>query len=605
MPESPSWEGRFRARTVASLTIPTAVRDRAVVGFTVDGLPQLHLWDGEAGSLQRLTSRPSGFPWGSPIAVSPRGDWLAYFEDDGGTEVGRWMRLPTAGTVNPTPIAPELAPIGTSALVIDRTGSTVAFSANDAAGTTIWFVRQADGTRRTWQVPAAQFAGPACFVGSGALAIGEWADDGRTALSVVDPESGVELGRLGDPGTSYSSWCSSPVPGDDRLLASSDRSGYRRPMLWNPRTGEREDLDLGSLAGDVRPVDWSPNGRLVLVWQMRGAVGTLYVHDLEARTTRPLDVPGGTLGAMPYEFAMGFISDTEVLARWESGDQPPTLLRIPVGGAPTLALPGEPVPAGRPWRPVTFPSADGTTIQGWLAVPDGNGPFPAVVDIHGGPTWVQGDVFAPLLQAFCDEGFAVLSVNYRGSTTFGRDFQESINGNAGQLEIQDVAAGRDWLVEQGIARSDAVVVEGLSYGGYLTLLAIGAYPERWAGGIAFVAIGDSVAGWEDSIEGVRSLDRMTFGGSPEEAPEKWRIGSPITYARDIRAPILVFNGRNDGRCPPRQMERYEARLKELGKEIDVEWFDAGHLGADEDVAIDQARRSLAFAVEVTQQRRPD
>src|SRR5690606_32470493 len=106
-------------------------------------------------------------------------------------------------------------------------------------------------------------------------------------------------------------------------------------------------------------------------------------------------------------------------------------------------------PQGSAWRSVTFPSLDGTPIQGWLSVPEGEGPFPTIIDIHGGPTAAQMETFNAAVEAWIDHGFAWLSVNYRGSTTFGKDFERAIWGQLGTVEAEDLVGARNWLVEQG------------------------------------------------------------------------------------------------------------------------------------------------------------
>lgn len=158
-------------------------------------------------------------------------------------------------------------------------------------------------------------------------------------------------------------------------------------------------------------------------------------------------------------------------------------------------------------------------------------------------------------------------------------------------------AARQFLVSQGIARPDAILLTGASYGGYLTLLGLGRRPELWSGGMALVAIADWVALYADEAESLRGYQRAFFGGTPEETPEQHRISSPITYAEHVQSPIIVIQGRNDTRTPARQLELYENRLRELGKDIVVHWFDAGHLGffTDVEVAILNTERLLRFA----------
>jgi len=89
-----------------------------------------------------------------------------------------------------------------------------------------------------------------------------------------------------------------------------------------------------------------------------------------------------------------------------------------------------------------------------------------------------------------DHGCAFLTINYRGSTSFGKAFEQAIYGDLGRLEVDDMAAARDFLVREGIALPDSILVTGWSYGGYLTLMALGARPELWAGGMAGIAVAD-------------------------------------------------------------------------------------------------------------------
>jgi dipeptidyl aminopeptidase/acylaminoacyl peptidase len=207
--------------------------------------------------------------------------------------------------------------------------------------------------------------------------------------------------------------------------------------------------------------------------------------------------------------------------------------------------------------------------------------------------------YFPAAQAWLDHGFAVLTINYHGSTTFGKEFEKSIWGNLGDLEVADMAAAYQWLVDEGIATPDAVFLTGGSYGGYLTLQAIGRRPDIWAGGMAVVAIADWKLMYEDQAETLRGYQRALFGGTPDETPEATAASSPITYAQDISAPILVIQGRNDTRCPARQMEAYEEKLKRLGKAIQVHWFEAGHGSRKQEQQIEHQELMMRFAFQLS------
>ncbi len=198
---------------------------------------------------------------------------------------------------------------------------------------------------------------------------------------------------------------------------------------------------------------------------------------------------------------------------------------------------------------------------------------------------------------------AFLTLNYRGSTTFGREFQDKILGTPGEWEVEDMVAARDWLVNRGIAAQNQILLTGGSYGGYLTLLALGKRPELWAGGMAQRAIADWAVCYEDEKDTHRGLQAALFGGTPQEKPEQHAISSPISYAENILAPVLVIQARNDTRTPARQMEMYEARLKALGKSIQVQWYNAGHMGVSVEQEVEHMEMMLRFAYGVLGERR--
>jgi dipeptidyl aminopeptidase/acylaminoacyl peptidase len=161
-----------------------------------------------------------------------------------------------------------------------------------------------------------------------------------------------------------------------------------------------------------------------------------------------------------------------------------------------------------------------------------------------------------------------------------------------------MAAAYQWLVENKIAQPDAVLLTGLSYGGYLTLQAIGRCPDLWAGGMAEIAIADWKTMYEDEAESRRGYQRALFGGAPHEVPEATRKSSPITYAEQVKAPILVIQGENDTRTPARQLKVYEEKLKSLGKQIEVHWFNAGHGSRAQEQQIEHQELMLNFAYRV-------
>ena len=223
----------------------------------------------------------------------------------------------------------------------------------------------------------------------------------------------------------------------------------------------------------------------MLCCQFDRGVQRLHLYDLAKGSPRELELPGGTYW-LPETAEPAFSDADTLVALHQDSSRPPRVLEIDTraAGSPPrvlLAATGQPAVegrvAGRRLRSVTFASSDGQPVQAWLGVPDGDGPFPTILDVHGGPHWITPDVFSPIAQAFLEEGFAWLSVNYRGSIGFGRDFRERIWGDIGHWELEDMVAGRAHVVELGVADPDAVLLHGGSYGGYLTLFALGKRPD--------------------------------------------------------------------------------------------------------------------------------
>jgi dipeptidyl aminopeptidase/acylaminoacyl peptidase len=234
-------------------------------------------------------------------------------------------------------------------------------------------------------------------------------------------------------------------------------------------------------------------------------------------------------------------------------------------------------------------------VHGFLVEPAGARPHPTIFQVHGGPHAQDVDAFSPRVQAWIDHGFAVALVNYRGSSGYGREWRDGLEGNVGLTELEDIQAVRDHLVAAGVADPGRLVLAGGSWGGYLTLLGLGRQPEAWSLGLASVPVADYVAAFEDEMEQLKAFDRALFGGTPTEIPDVYRERSPITYVERVRAPVLVMAGRNDPRCPLRQIENYVGRLRELGRPHEFYEFDAGHSSMVVDEQINQLERQLAFA----------
>jgi dipeptidyl aminopeptidase/acylaminoacyl peptidase len=395
----------------------------------------------------------------------------------------------------------------------------------------------------------------------------------------------------------------SPLQGDMRMLGSSTASGFERPFIWNPITHERMNLELANNDGDWAPVDWSPDASAVLLCQTHQAIQQLWLYEIASKHITKLDHPSGF-----YETSKGrgtyFYSPTQIFAGWEDAGHPPQVIELnaKTGKMQRDVLVASRSLPGQSLRSIQFASSDGQLIQGWLGVPEGAGPFPTVIYLHGGSEFAVMNWYDSESQAWIDHGFAFLTINYRGSTMFGREFQEKIWGNQGYWEVEDIVAARNWLVQAGISDTNRIFLSGWSYGGYLTLLALGKKPEWWAGGMAGTAITDWSINYHDSADTLRSYIALAFNGTPTDKPDQFAKSSPITYAENVQAPVLIIQGINDTRTPPRQIEQYESKLKNLGKQIDVHWYDAGHSVGDVALLIQHTEMMITFASHIARQK---
>lgn len=285
--------------------------------------------------------------------------------------------------------------------------------------------------------------------------------------------------------------------------------------------------------------------------------------------------------------------DGSVEYLWSSAAEPP-VVRSTTGDV-VLDPPGMKCPGSVPVEDV-WVDGPGGRIHALVQRPEGaTGPLPTVFDIHGGPTWHDSDAFAAAPAAWVDHGYAVVRVNYRGSTGYGRAWTDALKHRVGLIELEDIAAVREWAVGSGLADPARLVLTGGSWGGYLTLLGLGVQPGAWTLGIAAVPVADYVTAYHDEMEALKALDRTLLGGTPEEVPERFAASSPLTYVDQVEAPVHISAGVNDPRCPIRQIDNYVKRLESRGAPHEVYRYDAGHGSLVVDERIKQVKLELDFA----------
>jgi dipeptidyl aminopeptidase/acylaminoacyl peptidase len=581
---APAWKRRFRAPVVMFPTWARERPERLLYLSNAGGKFEVYAWDQRTGEKRQVTDRSEGTGYRVSSRLDPLGEWIWWFDDEKGNELGRWVREPWHSGKRET-IAPQLAPAYSGRIAIHSGGPAVVDSfaviarSRSDEGTSVYVVRDDRTPRRIYAHEQSAFIdGLSRDGGLVALFHSEHGDSRNRVLRIVDLDGKrvAELSHGAGHGISPSGgW--SPMAGDARFLAVHDREGLERPLILDAKTGGSIEIRL-DLPGETF-ADWYPDARSLLIGHDHRGRTELYRYDLAGAELERLATEPGTISTARVR------PDGEVWYMLDRSSEPAAVRKV--GGGVVLA--GSDAPAGAAYR-----DADVDGVHVFVAEPSGSGPHPTFFFIHGGPEAADRDSFSPTVQAWVDHGFAVVCVNYRGSSGYGKAWRDAIVGRPGLTELEDIAKVHDWAVATKLADPKRSVLGGGSWGGYLTLLGLGTQPERWALGIGIVPIGDYVPAYEDEMEPLKKYDAALFGGTPTEVPERYRIANPITYIENVRVPMLLLVGQNDPRCPSRSVDVYRDRLRALGKPFDEYRYDAGHGSLVVDERVKQVAMEIAF-----------
>jgi dipeptidyl aminopeptidase/acylaminoacyl peptidase len=225
-------------------------------------------------------------------------------------------------------------------------------------------------------------------------------------------------------------------------------------------------------------------------------------------------------------------------------------------------------------QPIKYQSRDGLTINGYMTLPKGvpEKDLPVVVNPHGGPWARDYWGFNSEVQFLANRGYAVLQMNFRGSTGYGREFWEIGFKEWGKTMQDDITDGVQWLINQGIADPARVGIYGGSYGGYATLAGLAFTPDLYACGVDYVGP-SNIFTLLASFPPYWELYRQMFYemvGDPEKDKELLKEASPLFYADSIRVPLFVAQGANDPRVKQAESDQIVEALKARG--IDVQYM---------------------------------
>lgn len=408
---------------------------------------------------------------------------------------------------------------------------------------------------------------------------------------------------------------------DGSLIYVSDADGWFQVVRRSPdgrdlivlTDGKREHGEPSGGYG-YAPLT-SPNGSRIVHIEIHDGLIDLIVRELgdgsppKRGRGRPPKAPRTVVaaGAAPAQRiapwdgvwrAVGWLPDGAwVAAIGESETRPQDLWLLPVPGlAPDGARPRQvtdsrPVVLSAALAPGRVPvgerivikARDGLRVEGTLWRPTaatgkrGGRRVPTIIYPHGGPTWQSFRSFQPFKLLLATQGFALLDVDFRGSTGYGRDFRHANHGEWGHADMHDLIDAARWAQEQPWADGRLAIFGG-SYGGYMVLCALVEEPGLWSAGVDLYGDSEIVESFRHGDRPGR-LDLKKMMGTPDEAAraEVYRRGSPLYGAERIQAPLLMLHGRKDKRVVPLMTERMVEMLQIEDKVHEVHWYDdEGH-----------------------------
>ncbi|MFJ8150254.1 alpha/beta fold hydrolase [Streptomyces sp. NPDC096048] len=569
---------------------------RMVLTADADGRCEVFAWDAATRTARQVTDRPGGTVHCAIDAEA----YVWWFDEDADGQGHWWFQPFTGGPRLPgLPGAPTGRPRG---LAVTDDGTAAAALGLPDGGTSLLMGRRGRVPREVFRVAEEGSLGG--VTPEGDLVALVTVADGTPVVAVVTPGGRIVATLPGPDGPGGRLWCRgfSPRPGRSELLLVHEGDDHYELATWTACRGLRTHswcrFDTEVTAR------WYPDGDEVLVRQERQGRSLLHRVSMRSHTRRLIPTPAGSLldaaprpgGGLHY--------------LWTDTAHPPVLrttdgVALPAPG-PLPRVPGQhtdlwtPTPDGPVHTLLSLPRpGDGrlTDAEGRAGGPRaaaGVTPPPAVFLVHGGPADHDRDAYDATVHSLVASGYAVARVNYHGSTGYGPRWRRAVGAPVGHPQVADLAAVRADLVRRGLVDHRATALWGVSWGAYLVLLALGTRPQVWQAGIAVKPVADWVAAHRTTTPALRALDVRWFGGTPEQVPQRYSDSSPLTFAAQVRAPLLVVGADRDVKCPPEQIRSYLAALSAADVDHDQMWLDTGHDGYDGAAHVAVLRRSLAF-----------
>jgi dipeptidyl aminopeptidase/acylaminoacyl peptidase len=431
-----------------------------------------------------------------------------------------------------------------------------------------------------------------------------WSRDGRTLVAtatpdgqrgelvVIDVESGAQR-RIAPPVASGIAWPAGFLPSGALVALATNPEGFTQLATVDLVSGEFAFAGAGD--HDVESAEVTRDGSVLFARNVRGE------SEVALLTPELRSEPSLLRGGVVRDLAVDKEGASRVVVLEESLHPPEVLVLRDEKIA--KVVPGE--AAGVPFEELAeaerleVTGSDGLRFDAFVwrpRVPRLGSPPPAVVWPHGGPDSQTRAEFSPTFQALAEAGFVVVAPNYRGSSGYGRAFLDANNRDWGGGDLADLLASVDTLAAAGAIDPARVGIAGGSYGGYLTLRAITAAPDRFHAAVDMYGMPDLVFDYR--------LTEDRFGtwyetemGTPETHAALFRDRSPIHALDRVRAPLLVLQGANDTNVPRAESDLVVEALRRRGHAVEYHVYEnEGHGFMRRETRVDALERMVAFFV---------